>query len=171
MVHAREQSARLNVLLTEDAPSDPEHWTGQLSRLLQPQGVAAYVARSGVEAIDLVERVDIHAAVIDMNTPAGQGRFTFTAPQQSSEPAGIWLMELIRRLPNRPPIVVVKRRAASDPAVRRMLQAALRLGAFSVMHKPVELEQLLDVFRRLVDRRYRGAWPDGRKTGRLTQDQ
>ena len=72
MVHAREQSARLNVLLTEDAPSDPEHWTGQLSRLLQPQGVAAYVARSGVEAIDLVERVDIHAAVIDMYQPPRQ---------------------------------------------------------------------------------------------------
>ena len=41
----------------------------------------------------------------------------------------------------------------------RALNEALRLGAFSVMEKPVDVEQLLGVFRRLMDKRYRGNWP------------
>ena len=55
-------SSRLNVLITEDRPHPPEHWTSQLPRLLEPQGIVAYLARSGREAIDLAERV--HATLI-----------------------------------------------------------------------------------------------------------
>lgn len=156
-------SARFNVLLTEDRPHAADHWTNQLPRLLEPQGIAAYLAHSGREAIDLAEHLEIHAAVIDLGTPFGEpGR---PGPgQQPGSPtsrlaAGWWLIELFGRLPNQPPVVVINSPAYSQRQVQRMLQQALRLGAFSVLNKPVEIEQLLDVFRHVVDRQYRGAWP------------
>ena len=74
-------------------------------------------------------------------------------------PAGLWLLELLRRMPNQPPVVLLRKPAYSRSQAERILRDALRLGVFSVMNKPVELEQLLAVFQRLVDRRYSGAWP------------
>lgn len=163
MMNVRHPSgARLNVLLTEDRPHAPEHWTGQLPRLLAPQGVAAYVARSGREAIDLAGRVQLHAAVIDLSTPLGDDEHdTATGPggADTRSPAGIWLLELFRRLPNQPPVVVVRGPAVSARQFDRLMREALRLDAFSVVNKPVDLEQMLTVFQRLIDRRYRGAWP------------
>jgi CheY-like chemotaxis protein len=169
---------RLNVLLTEDRPHAPEHWTEQLPRLLEPQGVAAYVARSAQEALVLAGRLRFHAAIIDMATPMGDGGAgassrssgpgsgpeaagagTGGPARMSAGPAGLWLLELFRRLPNRPPIVVVHGPAISDRELNRFLSDALRLGAFSVLHKPVQLEQLLSVFRRLLDSQYQGIWP------------
>ena len=163
MMNARHQpGVRLNVLLTEDRPHAAEHWTTQLPRLLAPQGVAAYVARSGREAIDLAERVQLHAAVIDLSTPLGDDEHDPDVHHGSSDPrspAGIWLLELFRRLPNQPPVVVVRGPAVSARQFDRLMREALRLDAFSVVNKPVDLEQMLAVFRRLIDRRYRGAWP------------
>ena len=43
--------------------------------------------------------------------------------------------------------------------VERLLGEALRLGAFSVLNKPVDMNQMLTVFRRLIDRQYHGSWP------------
>ena len=74
-------------------------------------------------------------------------------------PAGVWLLELFRRMRNSPPTVVLRSPTYNRADAERLLQEALRLGAFSVLDKPVELEQLLAVFRRLVDRQYRGLWP------------
>jgi len=151
---------RLNVLITEDRPHAPEHWASQLSRLLEPQGVAAYLARSGREAIDLAQRVRIHAAVIDMGTPFGDDATVDQAPSSGGEePAGFWLLELFRRLPDRPPVVVVRGPVLSQRQLDRLMHEALRLEVFSVMSKPVDIEQMLTVFRRLIDRRYRGHWP------------
>ncbi len=161
-------SSRLNVLITEDRPHPPEHWTSQLPRLLEPQGIVAYLARSGREAIDLTERVHIHAAVIDMGTPLGttaSPKPGYDAPipaaPTNAAAAGIWLLELFRRLPYRPPVVVVRGPAYSRRHLDRIMREALRLGAFSVVNKPVDIEQMLVVFRAVIDRRYRGHWPGG----------
>ncbi len=174
MVNVHPQSsARLNVLITEDRPHAPEHWTSQLPRLLEPQGVAAYLARSGHEAIDVAQRVQIHAAVIDWGTPIGAGDHRTTAETDSplqgfsgnassgrlGMTAGLWLLELFKRLPNHPPVVVVRGPAYSQRQFDRLMREALRLGAFSVVSKPVDLEHMLTVFRRMIDRRYRGTWP------------
>ena len=148
---------RFNVLLTEDRPHGEPHWTTELPRLLQPQGVASYMARTGREAIDLAEQMEVHAAVIDLATPIdpmSQERSTAGA-----RGGGMWLLELLRLLPSRPPVVILRRPGLSPRQDDRLLTEALRLGAFSVMNKPVELEQLLTVFRRLMDSRYRGTWP------------
>jgi CheY-like chemotaxis protein len=165
MVKVRIQpGARLNVLVTQDRPQAPEHWTSQLPRLLEPQGVAAYVVESGRDAVELAESLELHAAVIDMATPLGDAEDprSWSARRHSSSAgsAGLWLLELFRRLPNRPPVVVVHGSDVSDAQVTRLLNDALRLGAFSVLNKPVDLEQLLVVFQRLLQRRYQGAWPN-----------
>lgn len=144
--------SRLNVLLTENRPHAPEHWTVQLPRLLEPQGVVAYVARSGQEAIGLATRFQIHAAVVDLGLPVDD-------PSRPAVEGGRWLVEFFRRLPHQPPVVIINSPAYTDAQVTRLLQEALRLGAFSVLNKPVNIEQLLAVFQRMLNRRYQGAWP------------
>jgi DNA-binding response OmpR family regulator len=187
MVNVRPSSppdrrSRFNVLLTEDdRPRPTEHWLNQLPRLLEPQGVAAYVARCGQEAVDLAGRIEIHAAVIDLATPRNRGESPtqpdFAAVTPSTPPTGstsgtsgggggggsgggLWLLELFRRMPHRPPVVVINQRIHSQREVDRFLHEALRLGAFTVLNRPIGLEQLLTVFRRVLDRQYHGNWPD-----------
>jgi CheY-like chemotaxis protein len=159
VVNLRPQpGSRFNVLLTEDRPSAPGHWAAQFSRLLEPQGVASYVARTVCEALEMAEDLEIHAAVLDLDTPVGQAR----SPQvgvRSSGPTGQWVFELLRRLPNRPPLVIVHNATYSQRELTRLLREALKMGAFSVLNEPVQLEELLAVFQRLMDRQYRGAWP------------
>lgn len=165
MVKVRPHSdsrSRFNVLLTEDRPQAAEHWIFQLPRLLEPQGITAYVARSGEEAISIAGQLVFHAAIIDLATPlAGPTAPAGAGPGARSgarEAAGLRLLELFHRLPNHPAMVVIHPPAHHQEA-ERVLREALRLGAFSVLHKPVEIEQLLGVFRRLLDRHYQGAWP------------
>ncbi len=157
----RPAGSRFNVLLTEDRPREESHWTRQLPRLLAPQGVTAFIARTGKEAVACAERVAIHAAVIDLATPLSDA----DSSQPAVDPTQLWLLELFRRLPQRPPTVVLHGGFFSQRKVDRILSKALRLGAFSVLAKPVDLEQLLRVFQRMVDRRYAGAWPAPNSAG------
>ena len=111
-------NARLNVLLTLDRPHGGEHWTSQLPRLLEPQGVAAYVAASVSEAMSVAHELPIHAAIVDLGTPMGESRLsnhgmTGGIGGGSADPSGLWVLELFRRLPHRPPVVVVHSPARS----------------------------------------------------------
>jgi CheY-like chemotaxis protein len=170
---------RLNLLLTENRPHAPEHWISQLPTLLRPQGVDSFLARTTSEALELASHRTIHAAVIDLATPAStatKGPETDlndveaerpdagARPARAAAPSGcMWLIELFRRLPDRPSVVVIHSPAYTDKQLERLLHEALRLGAFSVMNKPVQVEQLLTVFQRLLERRYQGAWPGQRR--------
>ncbi len=172
-------ASRFNVLLTEDRQHSAGHWTRQLPRLLQPQGVRAYVARTGQEAVAMVNDLQIHAALIDLATPQNDETATPGSPAPGSVPGsapgapglagsgsgavgeagGLWVLEVLKRLPTRPPIVVVNSRAIARIQAQRFLNEALRLGAFSVINRPSDLEVMLDVIRRLIDRQYEGTWP------------
>lgn len=173
-------NAKLNVLLTLDRQHASEHWTTQLPRLLEPQGVAAYAVASVAEAVSVASELPIHAAIVDLSTPMGenarQDEFGHSVSGGLSgggrgpggsggpvkeDPSGLWVLELFRRLPHRPPVVVVHSPARSRREGDWILSQSLRLGAFSVLNKPVQVDQLLLVFRRLVDRQYRGIWPGG----------
>ncbi len=147
--------ARFRVLLTEDRARTDDHWTRQLPALLRPMGVDALIASTGQQALDLIQNDPIHAAIIDLATPK--------APATGSTPTaaggGIWLMQVLQRLPNRPPVVVVNSNSYSQRQVQRLLNQALELGAFSVINRPVRLDALLSTFQRLVERAYNNTWP------------
>ena len=149
------RDGRFHVLIAEDRAYAGEHWTSQLPRLLEPQGVVSYVVRSGRQAMDVATRMEVHAAVIDMATPLDEAQQT----PRAGEPAEMWLLDLFRRLPNRPPVVIVHATDYSQRKFDRVLHQALKLGAFSVLNKPVELETILSVFQRLLERQYGGTWP------------
>ncbi len=159
-------SGRFNVLLTEGRPHVHGHWSRQIPRLLEPQGVKSYVVRSGEEAVSVAETTPIHAAVIDLGTPRRLAeQSTSSAPStrpnpapSSDQPGGIWLLDLFSRLKNNPPVVVVRSRTMGRQQVARLLNDALRRGAFTVMESP-DLEQLLRVFQALLERVYQGIWP------------
>ena len=149
---------RFNVLLTDDRDHRPESWTRQLPQLLQPQGVQAYVARTAEEAVALTTEYSIHAALIDLSTPRASSVESGVDPAYSG--GGLWLLEMMRRSDTPPPIVVVNSTIQTPNQAQRFLTRALQLGAFSVVNRPVELEALLDIIYRLIQRQYRGQWPN-----------
>lgn len=147
----RADAERLTVLLTQtDHP-----WSQQLPQLLQPQGV--YTIRVGdvEQAIETIERQLIHAAVVDVSLP-----MEHAGPVDGSEhqTGGLKLLRVMQRIEPSPPVVVVRDRRF-DRVDERLLAEALKLHAFSVLDEPVELEQLLEVLRRLLKRYYGGSWP------------
>ncbi len=151
---------RFRVLLTEDRARPDEHWTRQIPPLLGPLGIQASIAANGQEALDILKSTAIHAAVIDLNTPAPHSAANAT---HTSGGGGLWLMQVIQRLPSRPPVVVVNSQSYSQRQVQRLLNQALELGAFSVVNWPVQIDTLLATFQRLIERAYNNAWPDGQR--------
>ncbi len=147
---AETHANRLNVLLTDfDEP-----WADQLPRLLEPQGVRSIRVHDVDQAIEAIERQPIHAVVVDLALPMGNA----TAAMNRVESGGLKLLRVIQRLNPVPPSVVVRDKRF-DRDDTRLLNEALRLKAFSVLDQPVQLEQLLEVLRRLLHRHYGGMWP------------
>ena len=156
-IHPGEGSSggcRLNLLLSY-AGWQPESWVDRLPPLLEPMGIRSLRAGSGREATQVIQANPIHIAVVDLGLPLDQSD---SAP---SEEGGPRLLELLARLDQPPPTVVVKRsRSHRDDC--REIAAALRAGAFAVIDRPrqpSDLEILLDVLRRCLSRHYRGRWP------------
>ena len=79
----------------------------------------------------------------------------------SVEEGGTRVLDLLARLNQPPPTVVIKRsRSHRDDC--RDIAAALRAGAFAVVDRPRDvrdLELMLEVLRRCMGRFYMGRWP------------
>jgi CheY-like chemotaxis protein len=146
---------RLNLLLSYAGWRD-ESWADRLPRLLEPMGIASLRADTGRHASQVIARHPIHMAVVDLGLPLDH-------TDERTEEAGTRLLELLRRLDQPPPTVVVKRgRSHRDDS--REINAALRAGAFAVIDRPnsqPDLERLLEVLRRCLTRHYQGRWPGG----------
>lgn len=149
-----------------------DHWADQLPRLLEPQGVRAFRTASVDEAIDLMRTTPIHLAVVDLGL---SGR---NHPPHASEggrerlPGGLKLLQVIQRLQDRPKAIVVVRGRRFDPRVdNHVLAEALKLDAFSVLDRPVQLEQMLVVLRRALERYFGGTWPSGEAGNQPTDSQ
>jgi len=119
-------------------------------------GVVSHRAGTGRQATTVLQTTPIHIAVVDLGLPLEASE----TPEQSEE-GGTRVLDLLARLSQPPPTVVVKR-ARSMRDDRRELAAALRMGAFAVVDPPREtsdLDLLLDVLRRVLTRHYHGRWP------------
>jgi DNA-binding response OmpR family regulator len=129
----------------------------QLPALLGPMGIDCFRCRSGVEATEFLRRGMVHIAIVDLSIPmeppspqTGQSRLA---------PAGPRVLQLLRRLHQPPPTVVVRPPQPSTRDSARGLADALRDGAFAVIDGPVRLESMLETLRRVVRRHYRDHWP------------
>ena len=108
-------------------------WQLALEQIVGPQWLATYPVRGEQELQKVLELGLADAAVIDDDVDWGLDI--------------LQLLRLIRRLDETLPVVVVTRR--ND---RRLLESALRLAVFSVVAKPLELEDLLRQIQRMMSR-------------------
>ncbi len=117
-------------------------------------GIHSFRAHTGREASSVIQSNRVHIAVVDLGLP-----FDVIGP--ASEEAGPRLLELLRRLDQPPPTVVITRgRGHRDNS--REVAAALKAGAFAVIDRPSapgDLELVLEVLRRCLGRFYQGRWP------------
>lgn len=157
---------RLNLLLTCAGWRD-EPWPDQLPRLLEPLGVRVIRANSGREATAIIRANPVHVAVVDLSLPldaaiGGMDPAAALNPTDSRPPeeGGPRLLELLSRLNCPPPTVVVRRRRTRREDARG-LTSALDAGVFAVVDRPVQLETVLEVMRRVLRRFYADRWPDG----------
>ena len=131
-------SNRFTVLLA----NEQEGWHQTVRGLLEPQGVQTLSARSGREALQLIERQPIHAAVLD---------------QQMPQLGGMQVIKLMREMAKAPPAILL----AGD-LNSHLLREALGMHVFSVLSKPVDFNLLLDTLARVLRRYHESRWPQNR---------
>jgi DNA-binding NtrC family response regulator len=128
-------TTRFTVLL----PNEQEGWHETIAGLLEPQGVHTVFARSGREALDLIESTPLHAAVLDTRMP-GLG--------------GLQVIKLMRELHKAIPAILL-----ADQMTNHLLREALGMQVFSVLTKPVDFNLLLDALARVLRRYHENRWP------------
>ena len=126
---------RFSVLLAHDQGG----WQDTVRRLLEPQGVHTLSARSGREALDLIQHTQIHVAVLDQSMP---------------QLGGLQVIRLMRDLKSPPPSILL-----ANHLTDHLLHEALGMRVFSVLSKPVDLNMLLDALARVMRRHYASKWP------------
>jgi two-component system, response regulator YesN len=131
--------ARSNNRFTVLLANETEGWHQTVRHLLEPQGVATLSARSGREALDLIQSRPIHVVVLD---------------QQMPQLGGLQVIKLMREISHAPPSILL-----ANQLTTHLLQEALGMHVFSVLSKPVDFNLLLDTFARIMRRHYEGRWP------------
>jgi CheY-like chemotaxis protein len=128
---------RFTVLLADEQ----ERWHQTVRGLLEPQGVQTISARSGREALQMMESQPVHVAVLDHQMP---------------QLGGLQVIKLMRELhPAVPPAILL-----ANDLTSHLLREALGMHVFSVLSKPVDPNQLLDALARVLRRFYESRWPD-----------
>ena len=134
--------------------NEQEGWHQTIRRLLEPQGVQTLSARSGREALELIESTPVHVAVLDMQMP---------------QLGGLQVVRMMRDahkgqapgLPGQtPPAILLANELNSH-----LLREALAMHVFSVLSKPVDLNVLLDSLARVLKRYYSSQWPREQSKG------
>lgn len=157
---------RLNLLLSYACWRD-ESWADQLPRLLEPMGVKAHRVTSGTEAASVLHDTPVHIAMVDLSLPLNAAPCSIkTSPRPApslddslDQEGGERLLQLLARLSAPPPTVVVHRRK-SHRETTRQVASALRAGAFAAIERPVHMETVLEVMRRILRRYYANRWPE-----------
>ena len=132
-----QQRSPFGLVVTGEA----NNWRPALERIVGTRWLATYTVGSDRELLSVVESGVVDAAVLDDDA--------------HRRPSVLHVMRSIRRLNASLPVVVV-----SERRDRRWLEDALQLAVFSVVAKPLELEEFLRQIRRMMmiraDRSLRG---------------
>ncbi len=150
MVRLEDNTSRLNLLLSCGAGREGPA-IEQLPRLLSPMGIFSIRVTSGESAAKVISDFPIHIAVVDLTIPL--------APDSPARSGGARILQLLRRLEQPPPTVVVRPRQPIKRDSTRELAEVLREGAFAVLDRPINLETMLEVMRRILRRHYADEWP------------
>lgn len=130
MAAATEQPAKKHVGLV--VSGDAGRHVEILRTLLGPHLVDMYNAGDVTELLAIVQRGRADVAIIDSDR---------------GEEEVLKALRMIRRVNAAMPVVLVTGRVT-----RRFMEGALRLEAFSIVHKPVEREDLLIQLQRILQR-------------------
>lgn len=109
---------------------DEENARLGLSKLLAHEGYEVASAANGQEALDYLRRSKVHLVISDINMPGMNGL--------------LFLRELSRNYPSLHVIMIT-----AYGGVESYLEA-MNYGAFEYLHKPVKLEELKSVMRKLT---------------------
>ena len=131
---------RFTVLLA----NEQEGWHDHVRRLLEPQGVQTISARSGREALTVIERQPVHVAVLDTQMP---------------QLGGLQVVRMMRELHKAEPRKAPPAILVANDLTSHLLREALMMHVFSVLSKPVDLNVLLDALARVMRRHYESRWP------------
>src|SRR5678809_1211012 len=135
MVQHAGQPGRFKVLLA----NEQEGWHQTVRRLLEPQGVQTISARSGREALELIESTPVHAAVLDVQMPQLGGMQVIRMMREMQETrrgdAGAKDAGLVEV----PAAILL-----ANDMNSHLLREALSMHVFSVLSKPVDFNVLLD---------------------------
>lgn len=113
---------------------EAQDWQDALQQIVGPDWLTTYRVRGGGELLKVVESGAADAAVLDDTADLG----------------GLDVMQIlrmIRRVDQALPVVII-----THQPDRRYMENALRLEAFSVVQRPLELEELLRQIRRMMVR-------------------
>jgi len=122
-------------------------------------GIRSITASSGEEATEVIRTIRVHIAVVDLAIPMQRAGCDSGGQQFDRASAGPRVLQVLRRLDAPPPTVVVRPPPVAARESARSLAEALREGAFAVLDRPVALESMLEVLRRILRRHYADAWP------------
>jgi DNA-binding response OmpR family regulator len=148
----RSPKHRLNLLLSRDERLGSDRAAiDQLLVLVSPLGIRSIVVSTGEEAAEVIGREPIHVAFVDLAMPI--------ARDCDGQPGGSRVLQLLRRLDQPPPTVVLRPPHGATRDRCRLLGDALREGAFAVIDRPLRIETMLEVMRRIIRRHYRDHWP------------
>lgn len=166
-----ETEHRFTVLLGND-PAEMEAWQANACGLLQSQGVGTLLARTGREALGLIEQSArgsgprIHVAVLDQRLPVMGGLQILRRLQQDLEElratrsGAVGRSEAPASVSGLPPTILLADRGGRE-LHSGLMHDALMAQVFSVLPKPIELDLLLDTLARALKRYYAGRWPCG----------
>lgn len=124
-----ERRSPLALVVTGEA----ESWRPALQRIVGPRWLKTYAVRGGGELLNVVSSGLADAAVLDEGAELGSDV--------------LQMLRMIRRVDQRLPVVLISSRAD-----RRWMEHALRLAAFSVVSRPLQLEALLRQLQRIMQR-------------------
>lgn len=141
MVQQASHPGRFKVLLA----NEQEEWHQTVRGLLEPQGVQTLSARSGREALEMIESMPVHVAVLDIRMP---------------QLGGLQVVRMMREVrkgqgnPEAPAAILL-----ADELNNHLLREALAMHVFSVLSKPVDFNVLLDSLARVLKRYHASQWP------------
>ncbi len=122
-----QRSGPFGLVVTGEA----QDWQQALERIIGPRWLTTYRPSGGRELLQMVDTGLADAAVLDDTAELGTDV--------------LHVLRAIRRIDAVLPVVIITQRPD-----RHYMENALRLAAFSVVQRPLELEELLRQLRRMM---------------------